>query len=122
MNLTSRKGMRYEERPREYLQDRGLRLLEQNYHSRFGEIDLIMLERDILCFIEVKFRGSGAYGGAMDALPLSKQRKIVKTALFYLCAHRHRANQPMRFDALLIQRKADGGDGIDWIKNAFYAE
>ena len=114
--------MRYEDRARQFLQGRGLRLLEQNYHCRFGEIDLIMLDRDTLCFIEVKFRGGDAFGGALDALPVSKQRKLVKTALFYLAAHKSRASQPMRFDALLIQRQADGSDAVDWIKDAFYAE
>ena len=122
MKLTSRKGMRYEDRAREYLRRHGLRLLQQNFHSRFGEIDLIMRDRETLCFIEVKFRGSDAFGGAMDALPAWKRRKIVKTALFYLAAHKGLANRPMRFDALLIQRKSDGSDDIEWIKNAFYAE
>jgi len=120
--LARRKGLRYEDRARKYLQAHGLRLLKQNYHCRFGEIDLIMLDRDTLCFIEVKFRGSGAYGGTDDALPRWKQRKIVKTALFFLAANKNRASQPMRFDALLIQRQADGRDAIEWIKNAFYAE
>jgi len=114
--------MRYEDRARNYLQARGLRLLERNYHCRFGEIDLIMLERDTLCFIEVKYRASAAFGGSIDALPRSKQRKIIKTALFYLAAHKSRADHPMRFDAFLIQRQADGNHAIDWIRNAFYAE
>lgn len=114
--------MRYEDRARTYLQARGLRLLEQNYRCRFGEIDLIMQDRDTLCFIEVKYRASDAFGGSIDALPRSKQRKIVKTALFYLAANQCRAARPMRFDAFLIQRQAGGGDAIDWIRNAFYAE
>ena len=122
MNRTSRKGLRYEDRARLYLQQRGLRLIKQNFCSRFGEIDLLMLERGVICFIEVKFRASLSCGGAAYSIPLSKRRKIVKTALFYLARHKQHANRDMRFDAFLIQRQPDGRDRIEWIRNAFYAE
>ena len=122
MESASRKGLRYEDRARQYLLARGLRLLEQNYRSRFGEIDLIMQERDTICFVEVKYRGSRSLGGALDALPLRKRRKIVKTALFYLARHRRLASRDLRFDALLIEAEPNGGERIEWIKNAFYAE
>lgn len=122
MKKTTRKGLRYEDQAREYLQGRGLRLLAQNFSSRNGEIDLIMRDHDTICFIEVKFRKSMAYGGAASSIPISKQRKIVKTALFYIAGRRQLASQPLRFDAFLIQRQIDGSDQIDWIQNAFYAE
>ena len=122
MESASRKGLRYEDRARQYLRARGLRLLEQNYRCRFGEIDLIMRERDTICFVEVKYRGSATLGGALDAQPPWKQRKIVKTALFYLAAHRHYASRDLRFDAFLIEAEADGGERVEWIRNAFYAE
>ena len=122
MGGSLRKGLRYEDRARDYLQRQGLRLLVQNFRSRFGEIDLVMRDRDTICFIEVKFRKSLAFGGAADSLPLSKQRKIIKTALFYLAAYKKLAHLPLRFDALLIQQQPDGSDQIDWVQNAFYAE
>ncbi len=122
MSPPNRKGLRYEDQARVYLQARGLRLLQQNFFNRSGEIDLIMRDRDTICFIEVKFRKSMAYGGAAGSIPISKQRKIVNTALFYIAGHRQLARQPLRFDALLIQRQPDGSDRIDWIQNAFYAE
>lgn len=120
--MSIRKGLRYEDQARTYLQGRGLRLLQQNFSCRFGEIDLIMQDSDNICFIEVKFRKSMAYGGAASAIPESKQRKLVKTALFYIAGHRQLARLGLRFDAFLIQRQQDGTDRIDWIKNAFYAE
>lgn len=122
MSKPNRKGLRYEERARKYLQSRGLRLLAQNFSSRFGEIDLIMRERDTICFIEVKFRNSLAYGGAAASIPRAKQGKIVKTALFYLAGRKHFSDQPLRFDAFLIQRLPDGSERADWVRNAFYAE
>jgi len=120
--MSIRKGLRYEDRARAYLQDRGLYLLQQNFSCRFGEIDLIMRDRDSICFIEVKFRESMAYGGAASAIPISKQRKLVKTALFYIAGHRQLTRLGLRFDAFLIQRQQAGDERIDWIKNAFYAE
>ena len=122
MSGNLRKGMRFEDQARGYLQARGLLFLESNYRCRFGEIDLLMRDGDTLCFIEVKFRKSLFFGGAAASIPRSKQRKIIKTALFYISAHKHLANQAMRFDALLIQRQADGSNEINWIRNAFYAE
>ena len=105
--MALRKGLRFEDRARRYLQSRGLGLLEKNFRSRFGEIDLIMTEGDTLCFIEVKYRRSTGYGGAATSIPRSKRRKLIKTALFYLACNRQLGQRPARFD---------------WIKNAFYAE
>ena len=122
MNWNKRKGLHYEAQARDYLEQRGLRLVTENYHCRFGEIDLIMRDGDTLCFIEVKFRKSLLFGGAAASIPAAKQRKIIKTALFYISAHKQLANQATRFDALLIQRQADHSNQINWIQNAFYAE
>jgi putative endonuclease len=122
MNDHLRKGLRFEDQARDYLQAHGLLLLQSNYRCRFGEIDLVMRDGDTLCFIEVKFRESLLFGGAAASMPRSKQRRIIKAALFYISAHKQIANQAMRFDALLIQRQANGNNEINWIQNAFYAE
>lgn len=122
MNNNLRKGLRFEDQAKGYLQAHGLLLLQSNYRCRFGEIDLIMRDGDTLCFIEVKFRKSLFFGGAAASIPQPKQRKIVKTALFYISGHKHLANQAIRFDALLIQHQIDGNNQINWIQNAFYAE
>ena len=122
MSTNFRKGLRFEDQARDYLLRHGLLLLQSNYRCRFGEIDLIMRDHNAVCFIEVKFRKSLAFGGAADAIPYSKQRKIIKTALFYLAAHQRFANHALRFDALLIQQQPTGTNHVNWIKNAFYAE
>jgi len=116
------KGLHFEERARQYLAERGMRCIEQNYRSRWGEIDLIMHDGDTLCFVEVKYRKSMDYGGSACALPRHKQQKIARTALVYLAAHPRQSKQSIRFDALLIQRQPDGSNAIEWIKNAFYAD
>lgn len=123
MNWNKRKGLHYENQAKNYLVEHGLALLQQNYHCRFGEIDLIMLQQEVLCFIEVKYRNSMAYGGAASSISTQKQKKIVKTALFFIIENEKFKQRSIRFDALLIQQQADNKSAdIDWIQNAFYAE
>ena len=123
MSSNTQIGQRYEVLARDYLQKKGLKLLEQNYHSRFGEIDLIMFDRQVLCFIEVKFRKSNSFGGAISAIPVAKQQKIIKTAQCYIAATPAIAQKPMRFDALILQLGLTlPALNIEWIQSAFYAE
>jgi putative endonuclease len=123
MSSSSATGLHYEALARDYLQQQGLKLLEQNYHSRFGEIDLIMFDRKVLCFIEVKFRKNNAFGGAVSSIPRTKQQKIVKTAQCYISSRPAIAQKPMRFDALILQLESSVSDlNIEWIQSAFYAE
>ncbi len=116
------KGLSRETQARGYLERRGLHCLAQNFCCRFGEIDLVMRDGAAVCFVEVKYRGSRAFGGAAFALPPAKQRKLVKAARFFLAANREFAEVPLRFDALLIQRQAGGSEDIEWIRDAFRVE
>jgi putative endonuclease len=115
-------GKHYEDRARAYLLERGLILLKANYFCRFGEIDLIMLQQEVLCFIEVKFRNTLKYGGAAAAIPTPKQKKIVKSAQFFLSENKKYSQYAMRFDAFLIQQKSSVDPEVNWIQNAFYVE
>ena len=110
------KGLFYEQQALHWLQQQGLELVAQNYHSRFGEIDLIMLQSDTLCFIEVKYRQSANFGGAAYSIPPSKQKKISQTALSFIASHPRYQQHAYRFDALLIQSQQ-----TEWIKGAFEA-
>ena len=121
MNTSLRKGLRFEEQARCYLAARGLQFVQSNYRCRFGEVDLIMRDGDTLCFIEVRYRNSSDFGGAAASITPAKQRRIVKSALFYLSSKAQPMRNPLRFDALILQQRA-GGIEFDWIKNAFYGE
>ena len=113
------KGLCRETEARDYLERRGLRCLAQNFHCRFGEIDLVMRDGEAICFVEVKYRGSRAFGGAAFALPPAKRRKLIRAAQCFIAANRRLAATPMRFDALLIQARGDGCDEVEWIRDAF---
>lgn len=102
-----------------YLENQGLIYHEKNQHSRLGEIDLIMKDGDIIVFIEVKYRSSTNFGGAISAISSKKQQKIRKTAAFYLqqCSL-NEYNTPCRFDVIALQGNINNPE-ITWLKNAF---
>lgn len=97
-----------------FLQQQNLILLDQNYRCRFGEIDLIMQDRQTLVFVEVRMRSSERFGGAAASISWPKQKKLLNTARHYLA--KLASEPPCRFDAILI---TGANHQIDWIKNAF---
>jgi len=102
-----------------YLLAQGLLLIEQNVHCRQGEIDLIMMDKSTLVFIEVKYRKNKVFGGAIAAIPYKKQQKIVKTAAFYLQQQGLKEyNTPCRFDVIAIDGELNHPE-FTWLQNAF---
>ena len=67
-----------------YLRKKGYKIIEKNYTTKIGEVDLIALYGDLLVFIEVKTRSSTAYGNPGDAVDYFKQKKYVLLAKEYL--------------------------------------
>ncbi len=115
------KGSRFEGMAADWLKARGLQLLERNYHCRQGEIDLILLDGDCICFVEVKYRASRAFGGASHSIPRAKQQKLLLAAEHYLARHPRHRERPQRIDALLLQQNGKELD-IEWIRNAVGAD
>jgi putative endonuclease len=113
---TKSKGDAAEEKALAYLQDRGLRLLQRNYRTPGrggGEIDLIMqLPDHTVVFVEVRQRGSQAFGGAGASVGRIKQGRIIYAARHYLM--RWRRLPPVRFDVVLVE-----DDGVQWLPAAF---
>jgi putative endonuclease len=114
--MTSR-GAQAEQLAAQYLQQQGLKLVVQNYRSRYGEIDLIMQDGTTVVFIEVRLRRNACFGGAAASIDARKQKRIISTAQHYLASL---ARVPLcRFDAVLLD-DAQGGN-MQWLKNAFDA-
>ncbi|MDF0752188.1 YraN family protein [Marinobacter sp. 71-i] len=100
-----------------YLQTRGVTILERNVFSRGGEIDLIGRDNDTLVFFEVRYRGSGSLTGAAESITLTKQKRLVRAASFYL--HKHGLwNTNARIDVVAIAPGENKKYRIQWIKNA----
>ena len=106
-----------------FLLEQGLKLLETNYYSRYGEIDIVMADDKVIVFIEVRYRKSNAYGGGATSITRNKQQKLIKTANHYL--QHHKANVECRFDVIdmspaeLSATKKNQPFHFNWIKNAF---
>lgn len=77
-------GQRGEALVADYLRHNGFRIVGHGYYCRFGEIDLIAWEGNTLCFIEVKTRTNLEMGLPREYVTPAKQKKLRKTALFYL--------------------------------------
>lgn len=94
-------GKKGEEIALRYLKKQGYKIIEQNYRSHLGEIDLIAKEKDILVFIEVKTRQSLRFGPPELAVHWHKQQQIAKVALDYLNRYKDKIDG-CRFDVVAI--------------------
>lgn len=109
-------GLEAEKLAATFLANHGLKLVTQNYHCKYGEIDLVMKDAKTLVFIEVKLRSSSQFGGAGASITPQKQQKLILTAQHYL---QQNGDCQCRFDAILMN-KADVNH-IEWVRNAFDA-
>ncbi|MCB1828205.1 MAG: YraN family protein [Coxiellaceae bacterium] len=111
------KGEQKEQRAARYLQQQGLTLIESNFLCKMGEIDLIMQEGKTLVFVEVRYRQSNHYGSALESIDRNKQRKLHKTATYYLQQHNILNKVDCRFDAVCFE-----DDTIFWYDNILLLE
>jgi putative endonuclease len=115
-------GLEAEKLAATFLASKGLKLVAQNYHCRFGEIDLIMTDANCLVFVEVKLRSSSQFGGAAASITPQKQQKMTLTAQHYLQQANYKTEPACRFDAVLLSSKILKNTDlqqIEWIRNAF---
>ena len=112
-------GTRQESRAAEYLESLGYHILVRNFRCRFGEIDLIAWDGDILCFVEVKTRTNTRMGLPREYVTARKQARLRKTALFYLSSHD--LDCPTRFDVAEVYAAVPGDPEarIEYLENAF---
>ena len=109
------KGKLGEEIAQKYLISKGGKILEKNYRTKIGEIDLIVKLNGELVFVEVKSRSNINYGYPAESVNYNKRRKIVNVAEFYIlenCLH----NISIRFDVIEIYLK---NNKVNHIINAF---
>ena len=110
--------------------DHGFQLLIANYYCRYGEIDLIVHKAQELVFVEVKARSVTQYAQSYESISLSKQRKIIKSALYFLHAYPEYQTYYARFDVICFDFSQQFAKTIQqdfskftydqqWIENAF---
>jgi putative endonuclease len=107
---TGRSG---EEQAVEFLKKQGYKILETNFRSRFGEIDIIAVDRGTLCYIEVKTRSGQRFGLPEEAVGYHKLQHLLKTAAVYR-SNRENLPEGERVDVVAIET---GSDRLELIKN-----
>ena len=118
--MSRENGQWYETLAEKHLLQQGLKLVDKNYHSYRGEIDLVMLDKQSLVFVEVRFRKNSNYGSAAESITLQKQQRLTLAARHFLQRHRHYQDSECRFDVIAITGSIHSSHPqIDWIKNAF---
>jgi putative endonuclease len=111
-------GARYEDIALDHLERAGLALIERNYTCRYGEIDLVMRERDTVVFVEVRYRRGGVFGDGIDSVDAGKRAKLVRAAEVFLINHPRHAGATCRFDVIAMTGDA-AAPALDWRRNAF---
>lgn len=104
----------------DYLTKQGFTLLCYNFSSRWGEIDIIVQNKNLICFVEVKTRTT-AYCSSSELIPPSKQKKIIATAQFFCLKNHIKDNHILRFDVALTT-PLHNEFSITYIANAFCSQ
>lgn len=107
-------GADYEQKAADYLEKNGFQIVERNFHSRQGEIDIIGLHEGQLVFVEVKYRRNEKAGFPEEAVDFKKQSRICRTSDYYRLKHPAYGNMQIRYDVITIC-----GESLKWYPNAF---
>jgi putative endonuclease len=113
------RGLWAQQRAKNYLVAQGLRFVAENVGYRCGELDLIMADGDSLVFVEVRWRVSKRFGGALASVTRRKRQRLIRAAQCYLAAT-HLGRDRMagltgfRFDVMAVEP-----EGLAWVPNAF---
>ncbi|HUF41748.1 MAG TPA: YraN family protein [Verrucomicrobiae bacterium] len=101
----------------QFLRKKGYKVVERNYRCAAGELDLIVLDRRVVVFVEVKTRSGKGFGSPLEAVEFRKQRRMIRAAQFFLSANKLH-QRDARFDVVGISWP--GGEPlVEHIENAF---
>lgn len=111
-------GLAAEEAAARHLKKLGYKIIERNFFSRFGEIDIIARDGEYTVFVEVRYRKSESYGSGAETVDAIKRGKIKKTAEVYLMKNGGFFS-PARFDVVSISGELGKNCAVEVIKDAF---
>ena len=103
-----------------FLAERNVQIIDTNFHSRFGEIDVVALDHEVLVFVEVRFRRASRFGSAVSSVTPKKQHKIIQTAHTFRSDHPAYCHRTCRFDIIGIDTHRQHTQ-VRWLKAAFTA-
>jgi len=114
---TKKTGAEGKTRACKYLLSHGFAIIERNWRTKGGEIDIIAYKNDILVFVEVKTLPNGTMDMIQRELNYQKRQRIIKTSKRFLLKHREYNNSYVRFDVIVIDMP--GFESVYHIENAF---
>ncbi|MDA1193217.1 MAG: YraN family protein [Candidatus Poribacteria bacterium] len=117
-------GIKGEEVAAIYLEGQGLRVIDRNVRTPYGELDLIAQDGDTLVFIEVKTRSSTRHGAPQEAINRRKRLRLCRAATVYLSSDEAGGkwdDAPVRFDVIAVHRDR-GSSRVEHFRDAFTAD
>ncbi len=114
-------GKETEDFAADYLKDRGYIILERNYKTKIGEIDIIAKQGKNLIFVEVKSRGSKNNNfSPFDNITLKKKKKLFKLAKTYIKLKKLAADTPYQIDVIGVEVGSNNRKTINHLERAIY--
>ncbi len=111
-------GQKGEQAAREYLEQKGYRIIETNYRCRLGEIDIIARDGDMVVIVEVRTKTGLAFGRPEESINQEKARKLHRLALQYIQSNYHReVSSRIDLVAVMIEKSSGLVKDIKHIKN-----
>jgi putative endonuclease len=99
-------GKKGEEQAAAALESAGMQIIAKNIRSKQGEVDIVALDGETVVFVEVKAWSSFGMEDLRYGIDIKKQRKIIKTAKFFLSENRKYSNMAIRFDVVFIDKNS----------------
>ena len=107
-----------EQHAKRYLLSRGLTFVAENVRYKFGEIDLVMREQSHIIFVEVRYRRTVHYGGAVGSISHTKRERLLKAANAWLQKYDRNQQLICRFDLVALSGEINK-IRCQWLKNIF---
>ena len=112
-------GAKAEDAAKAMLMQAGFTIVQTNYKSCYGEIDIIATLKQLIIFVEVKHRKIKSLVTATESITIKKQQNIIQTAQIFLQQHACYQDYDMRFDVIGSTGEQSGDSMLDWITAAF---
>ncbi|MFT5207057.1 MAG: putative endonuclease [Candidatus Omnitrophota bacterium] len=103
----------------DYLVNKGMRIMYRNYFSKRGEIDLVVTDRGVLVFVEVRTRSTDSFLHPFETISVAKQQKVRRAAVDYLSEYGTPKINGCRFDAISVVMREGEEAQIEYVVSAF---
>jgi len=105
-SISKERGRKGEDQAAAALENAGMKIIARNFRSKYGEIDIVALAGETIVFTEVKNWSTYGMEDLQYGLDIRKQRKIIKTAKYFLCENREYSRMAIRFDVIFVKNNS----------------